>query len=182
MVLPSRLKRDARPEVGAVAGIRRLDVGLLRHRVAPAREDVDRAGAVGRLVVLVAVDALGAAAFVRRAHRDRVAIVADGRRVAGVAGQRAAAAEVRVFGRVRGLEIGDLLQLPRRPTQATATGDRRTRREAAARPETTAELRADVSCRLPALGQCDGTHATALRRRGCRSAAGAVRLAEVRRA
>ena len=65
------------------------------------------------MIVLVAVDALGAAVLVRRADGQRVSILTDGRRVSGVPGQRAPAAEVGIFERVRGFEIGDLLQLSR---------------------------------------------------------------------
>ena len=76
---------DGAPEVVARAGVRRLDVRLLRPGRAVAREDVDRAGVVRRVVVLVAVDARRAAALVLRAHRDRVAVAADGDPLAGMA-------------------------------------------------------------------------------------------------
>src|SRR5579859_6084686 len=54
-----------------------LHVSLLRPGGAAPREQVYRAGVLRRQVGLVAVDALGAAIFQLRAHRQRVAVAAE---------------------------------------------------------------------------------------------------------
>ena len=101
-------EREAETEHVAAAAVRRFDVSLLRPGVAAANIDVHRAGVIERVVVLVAVDAAGGAALVRRADRHRRPVTAHGKRVADVPGQRAAAREViGAFG-VRGFEIRQL--------------------------------------------------------------------------
>src|SRR3972149_2127372 len=58
--------------------IRALDVGLLGPGVGATSEDVNGAGFIGRVAALVAVDALGGAIFVLRAHHQGVAVAAHG--------------------------------------------------------------------------------------------------------
>ena len=61
-----------------LAGIRRLEVRLLRPCRAAAREHIRSAGLRDGLVVLIAVDAGGLARVPERGYDDRVAVAADG--------------------------------------------------------------------------------------------------------
>ncbi len=73
----------ARDEIHGRVG---LHVCLLRPGIAAPREHVDRTRRHGRIVRLVAVDPAGVAVLARRPHRHRVAVAADGNRIAeGVA-------------------------------------------------------------------------------------------------
>ena len=101
-------EREAEAELIALTRVRGLDVRLLRPGVAAPHVDIDGAGVVERVVVLVAVDAARRAALVRGADRDRVAVAAHGQRVADVARQRAAAREMVEGVAVRRLEIREL--------------------------------------------------------------------------
>src|SRR5438034_10346454 len=66
------------PEPVELLRLRALDVVVLLPRAADAREDVQRAGFVGRGVVLLSVDALRRAVFVGRADSQRIAVTAQG--------------------------------------------------------------------------------------------------------
>jgi len=101
-------------ELGAGLRVRWLDVGLLRPRVASARENVDRARVEDRVIRLIAVDGTGRAGFVRRANRQRSAIRAEGNPVAVMALILAAAAEVIGGLGIRCLQIRGLPYLQRR--------------------------------------------------------------------
>ena len=104
-------QRDDVPELRAHLGIRRLDVGLLRPSFALPHEDIHRAGAVHRVVVLVAVEPLRAATLVRRSDRHGVPVAADGHAPSSMTVEHAAAPEMVLDLWIRRLEIGDLLQL-----------------------------------------------------------------------
>ena len=79
-----------------LAGVRCLDVRLLRPRGPAAREDVHGAGLRNRAILLVAVDALGAAPLELRRDGQRVPVGA----------QRDGVAELAAHLRIRGLEVG----------------------------------------------------------------------------
>src|SRR5205809_2481316 len=71
-------ERDRAAELVELLGVRTLEVGLGRRpRRAVAREYVHSARFVGRVVVLLAVDALRRAVLVRRTDGHRVAIAAQ---------------------------------------------------------------------------------------------------------
>src|SRR6185503_4776523 len=76
-------QRDARAELVAEAAVGGLDVELLRPAGWAAREQVDGAGQLRRVVALIAADAGGRAGFAERADGER----------GTVAGQRDAPAE-----------------------------------------------------------------------------------------
>ena len=75
----------------ALSRIRRLDVCLLAPGVVPLNKDINGAGAIDRIVVLIAVDALRATAFIGSRHGQSSAITTQRD---AVAFQRAAIAEV----------------------------------------------------------------------------------------
>ena len=113
-VVPSALSASENAELIAfaeavggagLAGVGRLDVGLLRPGAAAAREHVDGAGLRDRVVTLVAVDAFGVARFPERRHRQRVAVGAE----------RDVVAEAGAHLGIRRLEVGLL-----RPAAAAA--------------------------------------------------------------
>ena len=106
-------QRDDVPELRAHLGIRRLDVGLLRPSFALPHEDIHRAGAVHRVVVLVAVEPLRAATLVRCSDRHGVPVAADGHAPSSMTVEHAAAPEMVLDLWIRRLEVGDLLQLSR---------------------------------------------------------------------
>ncbi len=91
----------------AQSWIGRLDVGLLAPGAVLLSEDVDRAGAVNGIIVLVAVDALGAAALIGSAYSQRAAIAA---KRDAVAIQRSAVSEMVIRLGVRRFKIGNLFQ------------------------------------------------------------------------
>src|SRR5262245_27999746 len=66
------------------------------------------AGAIHRLVILISVDAFGAAAFKRSADSERVAITADGDTMPL---KRAAVSKMIAHMGIRGLDVGGLAQL-----------------------------------------------------------------------
>jgi hypothetical protein len=90
--------------------IGRLDIRLLCPIGAVADEHVYGAGGVN-LAATLAVHTFGAAALVRRANGERVAVAADRRTVAGVTVEHATASEMVAGFGVRALEVRHLLEL-----------------------------------------------------------------------
>ena len=70
-------QRDGIPEFVALSGIRSLDVCLLRPRIIPLNEDINRTRAVQRIVLLVSVDTLRAAALIRSSHGQSGSIATE---------------------------------------------------------------------------------------------------------
>jgi hypothetical protein len=83
-----------------------LDVRLLPPRIPVADEYVNGPGIERRFIILIAIDAFGAAIFHRRAYRHRIAISADRD---AIPEQRSAGAELRAGASVRRLDVRSLL-------------------------------------------------------------------------
>src|SRR5262249_23243680 len=71
-------QRHNKAEPVALPRIRRLDIRLLSPRVISSNEDVDGTRGIERIVVLVSVDPLCTAAFIRSAHNQRGSVAAEG--------------------------------------------------------------------------------------------------------
>ena len=89
-------------------GIRSLDIGLLTPRTIPLNEDINRTGTVEPVIVLISVDALGGAAFVRSADSQCAAVAAESD---GMSFERASITEVIAHLCVGSFDVGDLLEL-----------------------------------------------------------------------
>ena len=92
-------------EFVALSRIRRLDICLLAPVVVPLNEDINGSGVINGIVVLIAVDALGAAAFIRSADGQRAAVTAESN---AMSFQRSAITKVVIHLGVRSFDVGDL--------------------------------------------------------------------------